>query len=172
LNNDVIVEEESVLTKTGSALRTDTYTSFEAEPEVESEKSSTRDLKITKIRRPQKLVMINPLNAYNSKLSRPLTYTVKSMTPLERSKKMNELEYHCGQINITDNYFDFHQSYIKPDINEHEVILSKVMADKLMEYKFAKKLAGCHGDKRLAGSLLAYKNIMNQRGQNEIYKKS
>lgn len=116
--------------------------------------------------------MINPLNVYNSKLSRPLTYTVKSMTPLERSQKMNELEYQNGQINITDNYFDFHQSYIKPDINEHEVILSKVMADKLMEYKFAKKLSGCGKEKDQAGSLQLYKNIMNQRGQNEIYKKS
>lgn len=36
--------------------------------------------------------MINPSNSYNSKLSGPITYTVKSMTPLERSKKMNELE--------------------------------------------------------------------------------
>ena len=84
--------------------------------------------------------MINPLNVYNSKLSKPLTYTVKSMTPLMRSQKMVDLEVQDGQINITDNYFDFHQSYIKPDINDHDVILHKVMDDKLMEYKFAKKL--------------------------------
>ena len=141
-------------------MRTDTYTSCEGDPEVESEKSSTRDLRITKIKRPQKLIMINPLNVYNAKLSRPLTYTIKSMTPLERSRKMNELELQQGEINITDNYFDFHQSYNRPDINEHEVILSKVMADKLMEYKFAKKL-GCGKASTSAGALHAYKSIMN-----------
>ena len=80
-----VIKEESSVTHTETALRTDTYTSCDEEPEVESEKSSTRDLKLAKIKRPQKLIMINPLNAYNAKLSRPLTYTVKSMTPLERS---------------------------------------------------------------------------------------
>ena len=84
---------------------------------------------------------------------------------------MNELELQQGEINITDTYFDFHQSYNRPDINEHEVILSKVMADKLMEYKFAKKL-GCGKASNTAGAKHAYKSIMNQRGQTEIYKKS
>tara|TARA_B110000285_G_scaffold74181_1_gene85537 strand:+ start:149 stop:373 length:225 start_codon:yes stop_codon:yes gene_type:complete len=73
---------------------------------------------------------------------------------------MIELKHKNGQINITDNYFDFHKSYIRPDINEHEVILSKVMADKLMEYKFAAKLAGCASEKNSPGALNVYKNIM------------
>ena len=86
---------------------------------------------------------------------------------------MVELETQDGQISITDNYFDFHQPYIKPDINDHNVILHKVMDDKLMEYKFATKLTDKTKSKPYQdASLKMYKSIMNARGNNEIYKKS
>jgi hypothetical protein len=62
-----------------------------------------------------------------------MAYTIKTLTPLARSQKMLELNMKRGSINITDNYFDFHQSLNAPKWNSKKDIFNKVMDDKLME---------------------------------------
>lgn len=106
--------------------------------EAISEKSSTRGMKIKIEKKPKKLIMIKPVNQENE--GHNMAYTVHAMTPLERSKNMLQLEtQQKGMIDITDNYFDFHESFNKPNMKDNQVLLQKAMSDKLMEFKFYDK---------------------------------
>ena len=98
-------------------------------------------MQIKIVKAPVKLMMIKPSSNYNLNNKKPLSYSVKTLTPLMRNQRMVQLNHEqSGMISITDNYFDFHESHHKPDTFSNEEVLKKVMDDKLMEYKFAYKL--------------------------------
>ena len=68
--------------------------------------------------------------------------------------KLKSSDSEGGFINITDTYFDFHRTLYKPELTNLDV-RGKVLDDKLMETKYAKKLhisklkAAMEGDKQL-----------------------
>lgn len=70
-----------------------------------------------------------------------MTYTVKTLTPLQRSQKLiklQESEENTGFINTTNTYFDFHRAMSKPDLNVG-MAHAKVLEDKLTEIKYDAK---------------------------------
>ena len=85
--------------------------------------------------------MIKPLDQRSSG-SKPFSYTVKSLTPLQRSSnmvKLAESDEAGGFVSITSTYYDFHRPLHQPVLTQMDVF-NKVMDDKLMETKYAKKV--------------------------------